>query len=169
VITLKGQQLKIATIDTMLSFYLAFLYTERPYYNIFADRILCMSKFLFEVQQQNRLAQKGLLRRFSITCYGHQESVEEMRSHKNEMFQQLKGKRGTKEYDEWFLSYKPSLNVEKSDNSTEVTDTSNPPKQLSKNKTKAKSKSKTKKLKRTGDTLRKAFNFKIFKSKKNRH
>jgi hypothetical protein len=171
VVSIKGQQLKVATIDTMLSFYLAFLYTERPYYNIFADRILCMSKFLFEVQQQNRLAQKGLLRRFSITCYGHQESVEEMRSHKNDMFQQLKSKRGTKEYDEWFLSYKPSLNLEKSDNSTEVTDTSNPPKQLSKNKTKAKSKSKTKtkKLKRTGDTLRKAFNFKIYKSRKNRH
>ena len=107
VISIKGQQLKVATIDTMLSFYLAFLYTERPYYTIFADRILCMSKFLFDVQQQNRLAQKGLLRRFSITCYGHQESVEEMRSHKNEMFQQLKGKRGTKEYDEWFLNYQP--------------------------------------------------------------
>ena len=41
--------------------------------------------------------------------------------------------------------------------------------ELSKTKTKSKSKSKTKKLKRTGETLRKAFNFKIFKSRKNRH
>ena len=128
-----------------------------------------MSKFLFDVQQQNRLAQKGLLRRFSITCYGHQESVEEMRSHKNDMFQQLKGKRGTKEYDEWFLSYKPVLNVENSDNSKEVTHMSNPPKQLSKNKNKKnKTKTKKKKQKITSDTIRKAFNFKIFKSKKNR-
>jgi hypothetical protein len=72
------------------------------------DRILCMSKFLFDVQQKNRLNQKGLLRRFSITCYGHQESVAEMREHKNHIFAELKSKKGTKEYDEWFLNYKPA-------------------------------------------------------------
>ena len=98
VLNIHNQKVKIATIDTMLSFYLAFLYTDRPYYNEFFDRILCMSKFLFEVQQKNRLSQKGLLRRFSITCYGHQESLEEMRAHKSEKFKELKGKRGTKEY-----------------------------------------------------------------------
>jgi len=107
VINIHGQQVKIATIDTMLSFFLAFLYADRPYYNDFSDRIVCMSKFLFEVQQRNRLEQKGLLRRFSISCYGHQESVEEMRAHKAQMYIDLKDKRGTKEYDEWFLNYKP--------------------------------------------------------------
>ena len=49
----------------------------------------------------------GLLRRFSITCYGHQESVEEMRTHKAHMYQELKAKKGTKEFDEWFLNYRP--------------------------------------------------------------
>lgn len=107
VINIKGQPVKVATIDTMLSFFLAFLYADRPYYNEFSDRIVCMSKFLFEVQQRNRLEQKGLLRRFSITCYGHQESVEEMRAHKAEMYKELKDKRGTNEYDDWFLNYKP--------------------------------------------------------------
>ena len=107
VLTIHGQKVKIATIDTMLSFYLAFLYSDRPYYNEFSDRILCMAKFLFDVQQKNRLEQKGLLRRFSITCYGHQESVEEMRAHKSEKFKELSSKRGTKEYDEWFLNYRP--------------------------------------------------------------
>jgi hypothetical protein len=82
VLNIQGQKVKIATVDTMLSFYLAFLYADRPYYNQFLDRILCMSKFLFEVQQKNRLEQKGLLRRFSITCYGHQEGLEEMRAEK---------------------------------------------------------------------------------------
>ena len=75
--------------------------------------IVCMSKFLFEVQQRNRLEQKGLLRRFSITCYGHQESVEEMRSHKAHVYQELKAKKGTKEFDEWFLNYKPVKTTEK--------------------------------------------------------
>jgi hypothetical protein len=60
------ESVKIATVDTMLSFYLAFLYADRPYYNQFLDRTQCMAKFLFDVQQKNRLEQKGLLQRFSI-------------------------------------------------------------------------------------------------------
>jgi hypothetical protein len=105
---INGQKVKIATIDTMLSFYLAFLYSDRPYYNEFLDRILCMSKFLFDVQQKNRLQQKGLLKRFSITCYGHQETVEEMRADKSTKYKELKGNKNKKEYEEWFLNYKPS-------------------------------------------------------------
>ena len=107
ILNIKGQKVKIATIDTMLSFYLAFLYADRPYYNQFLERILCMSKFLFDVQQKNRLEQKGLLRRFSITCYGHQESVEEIRAHKAEKYKELKQKGDKQEIEEWFLNYKP--------------------------------------------------------------
>ena len=113
VINFKGQKVKIATIDTMLSFYLAFLYTNRPYYTEFSDRILCMSKFLFDVQQKNRLSQRGLLKRFSITCYGHQQSVEEMRAEKAVKHKELNGKKGTPEYNEYFLSYKPEERDEK--------------------------------------------------------
>ena len=100
-----GYEIKVATIDTMLSFYLAFLYANRPYYD--TDRILCMSKYLFEVQEKNRLEQKGLLKRFSISCMGHQETVEEMRAEKTSKFSELKDKKGTPEYDEWFLRYRP--------------------------------------------------------------
>jgi hypothetical protein len=101
-----GKIVKIATIDTMLSFYLAFLYTNRGYFD--PDRILCMSQFLFDVEQKNRLEQKGVLRRFSITCYGHQLSIEEIKAEKAIKYKELKDKRGTKEYEEYFLSYKPS-------------------------------------------------------------
>ena len=104
-IVVQGKLIRVATIDTMLSYYLAFLYTGRNYYDV--DRILCMAKFLFEVQQKNRLQQKGLLKRFSITCYGHQESREEMRAEKSEKFKELKDKRNTKEFEEWFLTYRP--------------------------------------------------------------
>ena len=107
ILNIKGQKIKIATIDTMLSFYLAFLYADRPYYNQFLERILCMSKFLFDVQQKNRLEQKGLLRRFSITCYGHQEAVEEIRAHKAEKYKEIKQNGDKKEMEEWFLNYKP--------------------------------------------------------------
>ncbi len=104
---MNGKKVKVATIDTMLSFYLAFLYANRPYYNQFIDRILCMSKFLFDVQQKNRLAQKGLLKRFSITCYGHQESVEEMKAEKAAKYKEFKQSNNKKMFEEWFLNYKP--------------------------------------------------------------
>jgi len=107
ILNIKGHKVKIATIDTMLSFYLAFLYADKPYYTEFFDRILCMSKFLFDVQQKNRLEQKGLLRRFSITCYGHQESIEEIRAHKAEKYKELKKNGNVKEYEKWFLNYIP--------------------------------------------------------------
>jgi hypothetical protein len=101
---LHGKIYKIATVDTMLSFYLAFLYADRSYYD--EERLVCMAQYLFEVQSRNRLEQKGLLRRFSISCYGHQETLEEIRAHKTKMHEELK--RGTKEYDEWFLRYVPT-------------------------------------------------------------
>lgn len=98
------QEIKVASIDTMLSFYLAFLYANRPYYD--KDRILCMSNYLFDVQQRNRLSQRGLLRRFSVKCVGHQETIEEMRAEKAKKYTELK--KNSKEYDEWFLRYRPS-------------------------------------------------------------
>jgi hypothetical protein len=116
VIKINGHNVKIATIDTMLSFYLSFLYTNRDYYNEFSERILCMSKFLFDVQQKNRLEQKGLLKRFSIICYGHQDSIEEMRAEKAKKFKELQTKKGTLEYEEWFLNYKPENTKEKMEN-----------------------------------------------------
>jgi hypothetical protein len=112
----EGREIKVATIDTMLSFYLAFLYANKSYYNSFLDRTLCMSKFLFEVQQKNRLEQKGLLKRFSITCYGHQETIEEMRAAKAEKYKELKKTNNKKEIEEWFLNYKPDSGLQSIDN-----------------------------------------------------
>ena len=96
---------RVATIDTMLSLYLAFLYSKREYYNL--ERLLCMAKFLYEVQEKNRLNQKGVLKRFSINCYGRQETLEDMRAEKTDMYNKLKTDRSTKEYEEWFLKYRP--------------------------------------------------------------
>jgi hypothetical protein len=100
-----GESIRIATIDTMLSFYLAFIYADRVYYDI--NRILCMSQFLFDVQQHNRLKQSGLLRRFSINCYGKQPTLESMRFEKTQKYEELKNKRNSREFEEWFLRYIP--------------------------------------------------------------
>ena len=99
------RKIRVATIDTMLSFYLAFLYANRPYYD--PDRLLCMSEYLFEVQKENRLKQKGILKRFSIDCYGKQTTLTEMRQEKAEKYNELKTKRGSKEYEYYFLRYSP--------------------------------------------------------------
>ena len=128
-----GYDIKVATIDTMLSFWLAFLYADRPYYD--KDRILCMANFLFEVQEKNRLAQKGLLRRFSINCMGHQETVEEMRAEKAEKYIELKNKKKDKEYEEWFLRYRP-LDGKGEDNESNKTNKTNKTKSIRKKKRK---------------------------------
>ena len=105
-IKLGHNTVKVATIDTMLNFFLAFIYADRPYYD--NERILCMAQYLFEVQAKNRLEQKGLLKRFSINCYGNtSETIETIRAIKAEKFKELKGKKGSKEYDEYFLRYTP--------------------------------------------------------------
>tara|TARA_Y100000816_G_scaffold292612_1_gene289091 strand:+ start:9184 stop:10611 length:1428 start_codon:yes stop_codon:yes gene_type:complete len=101
-----NQVARIATIDTILSLYLAFLYSGRKYYDL--NRLVCIAKLLYDVQERNRLQQKGVLKRFSISCYGHQETVEEMRTEKSEMFEKLKTNRSSKDFEEWFLRYKPA-------------------------------------------------------------
>ena len=99
---------RIATIDTMLSFYLLFLYIDRPYFN--SKRILCMCEYLFKIQQKNRVKLRGILRRFSISCYGKQKTIEDIRNEKADQFKRLKNKRKTREFDKWFLRYNPENN-----------------------------------------------------------
>jgi hypothetical protein len=105
VIESNGRKTKVATIDTMMSFYLAFYYTDKsPDYK---RRILCLSTYLFDIEQKNRLVQKGVLKRFSVSCYGKQPTLETMRAERMAKFEELKDKRGTPEFEMWFLNYNP--------------------------------------------------------------
>ena len=135
IIKFGGRNVRIATLDTMLSFYLAFLFVDREYFD--PNRILCMSQYLFKVQQKNRLRQKGLLKRFSLDCYGRQETLERIRQEKSEAYKELRNKRNSKEFEWWFLRYIPRDHDKKLKKSSK-----------SKKKTKSKTKSKTRKKKR---------------------
>lgn len=106
-IEVDGRKVLVGTIDTLLTFYLAFKYTNISYHN--ADRILCMAKFLFDVQQENRLEQRGVLKRFSVECVGNQPTLDDMRLEKSEKFKELSGKPRSREYNMWFLKYNPSM------------------------------------------------------------
>ena len=120
-----------------------------------------MAEYLFSVQQKNRLQQKGVLKRFSIKCYGKQQTLEVMRAEKAEMFKTLKDDRTSKEYESWFLRYVPFENdqdKQKIKNGKDKTDGS---KAKTTAKTTAKSNTKqngTKKTKRTKkNTTKKRF------------
>jgi hypothetical protein len=126
------KEVKVATIDTILSLYLAFMYIDAPYY--YKDRILCMAKFLFEVEQKNRLRQTGLLKRFNPTCYGTQETMNTIRAMKAEKYKELKERRESREFKEWFFKYTPG---DMSKSSTTKLNES----QVSKSKSKTRSKS----------------------------
>ncbi len=106
IVNIDKKEVKIATIDTMLSFYLAFYYSGEPYYN--KNRILCMSQFLFEIQETNKTQNKGILKRFNIECVGKQPTLESIREEKSKKYEELKNKRNTKEYEYWFLKYNPA-------------------------------------------------------------
>ena len=105
-IKIHNKIIKIASIDTMLSFYLIFLYTEHKHYDI--HRILCMAEYLINIQKKNRLSQKGLVYRFTTNCYGEQETKESIMEKKSIKYKELYNKKNTLEYDKWFLNYTPS-------------------------------------------------------------
>jgi hypothetical protein len=105
-VSINNKEVNIATIDTILSFYLAFIYTDKPHY--FKDRIICMAKLLFELEHKKRLVQTGILKRFAIKCIGVQPTIESIKAEKNDKFQELFKKRGTREYEMWFLNYNPT-------------------------------------------------------------
>ena len=104
-IKLNTQIIKVASIDTMLMFYLAFSYAKRYYYN--RDRLLCLAGILFYIQNKNRLSQTGLLKRFGSSCYGKQETLESLRRDKANKYQELKNDKSNPEYQKLFLRYVP--------------------------------------------------------------
>jgi hypothetical protein len=108
-IKIKDKTIKVATIETMLLFLLAFLYADRPYYD--QERVMCMAQYLINVQAKNRLEQKGLLKRFNINCYGNEKTIVEIRSEKAAKYEELKYMKDSKEYNKYFFKYIPSKNM----------------------------------------------------------
>ena len=108
IIYVNKQRVKVATIDTLLSFYLIFIYGNRNYLDV--NRLLCISEYLFKVQLKNRLEQRGLLRRFTTTCIGKQNTLEDIKQNKSKIIELVKlGKlsKKSKEYKINFFKYIP--------------------------------------------------------------
>jgi hypothetical protein len=106
-IKLNNHVIKVASIDAMLMFYLAFSFADREYYD--EGRIMCLTSLLFHIQTYNRLKQKGLLKRFGRLCYGTQETLESLRKEKAKKYEELKGDKNSAEYERLFLRYVPLM------------------------------------------------------------
>jgi hypothetical protein len=103
------KKIKVGTIDTLLSYYLAFMYADRDYFD--ENRLLCLSGALFRVQQENRLAQKGLLKRFGMNCYGVQPTLKSIMDEKSKLYETLD--HNSKEFKERFFKYTPKKQPQK--------------------------------------------------------
>jgi hypothetical protein len=113
VVHIHGHVVKIATIDTLFSYYLTFIFANRDYLD--EEKLLCLCNTLFSIQNVHRLTHKGLLQRFNINCYGVQRQLKDIREEKNQMHKKIKP--GTKKYDEWFLKYMPKTRKKSRKNS----------------------------------------------------
>ena len=103
-----GKEINVATIETILSFYLAFVSVNLPCYN--KNRLLCMSSFLLKALEENRIENKGLLKRFPFTCYGEQKTLSDIKAERARKYKEFKKKNlsnTSKEYEMWFLRYLP--------------------------------------------------------------
>lgn len=151
-ITIDNHDVNVATIDTIMNFYLAFLYSDASYY--YKDRILCMAQYLFEIERKSRLSQKGLLKRFVSKCIGTQETMESIRANKAIRFAELRKDRKSREFEEAFLKYAPGTDSEKSSKKEDSSEKS-PKKEDSIEKSPKKEPRKTRKLKKTRRVLSK--------------
>jgi hypothetical protein len=72
-----------------------------------------MATFLFDIQENNKLNQRGLLKRFTDKCYGTQETLDNIRSEKSNKYKELKSNPNSREYQELFLKYIPGEKTNK--------------------------------------------------------
>jgi hypothetical protein len=101
-IRLNDKIIRVASIETLFNFYLAFLYAKHDN----TKRILCFCNNLFKLRKKHRTAKRGLVNRFSLKCYGKQTTVQDMIEEKSKMYNQLKLNKNN-EYNKWFLKYVP--------------------------------------------------------------
>jgi hypothetical protein len=151
VIHIHKKEVKIATIETILTFYLTFLYVGIQKFN--EDRLFCMAKYLFDLNNKNRTNTEGLLKRFSIECYGKQTTLQDIRNKKQEKYKELLNNKKSYEYNMLFLKYNPEENknfsielpIEKESDTIKHNNTKKVVKTKSNVKSKTRTKNKTKK------------------------
>ena len=110
-IMINNQNVNIATIDTMLFFLISVRYISTVEYNI--NRVMCMAQFLFHIQNENILNQKGIFKRFDVNCYGNDKTFYDKKGDRSRLYNKLKLQKQSKneynknEYNKNFFKYNP--------------------------------------------------------------
>lgn len=77
--------MRVASIDTMLSFFYAYKFTTRNYINV--SKVQFMIEHLFHLQHKNKLSKDIKYKRFGLECYGKQKTLIDMKKEKHERIQ----------------------------------------------------------------------------------
>lgn len=67
----------VLSIDSLLSFFYSYIFTNREYYNI--DKIKCIINILLNLQHKHLFDNKYVWRRFGLECYGNQPQLEDVK------------------------------------------------------------------------------------------
>lgn len=99
--------LMIASIPTLLRFFLSILYAPKQYFSNLPEY-----RFVCTAQQLVDMADDDLPRRYKlltpITCLGKQKSMIDMRAEKSELYEKLSKDKSSHEYLEYFFTYMPT-------------------------------------------------------------
>lgn len=99
---------RVATIDTMLTLYLPFIFVNT---DLFPKELLaCFCNDLSALAQVCGPRERGPLARFDRPCYGTQTTLADIRRKKDRNYRRLKGKTDAKSREEWtyyFMRYEP--------------------------------------------------------------
>ena len=99
--------LRIASIPTLLQFFLSVQYASKHFLeNIPEQRFLCTAEHLINLANRNKKRRNKLLT--PITCLGKQKSLLDMRIEKTHLWDKVKGDQNSREFLQYFFSYKPS-------------------------------------------------------------
>lgn len=71
---------KLLTIDSILSLTYATTFTARSYYNV--DKIKCYINMLLNIQSRHINSTKHIWKRFDLQCYGYQPKIENVKREK---------------------------------------------------------------------------------------
>jgi hypothetical protein len=102
-----GAVLRIASIPTLLQFFLASLYAPRHFLQSQTEeRFLCVAHHLIELANNSRKRRYKLLT--PISCLGIQKSLVDMKKERSELYAKLSKNKSSDEFKEKFYSYNPS-------------------------------------------------------------
>ncbi len=100
-------KLMIASIPTLLRFFLSILYAPKKYLEDLPEtRFICTAQRLVEMANGNLPRRYKLLT--PITCLGVQKSLIDMRAEKSAMYEKVSKNRSSPEFLEFFFTYTPT-------------------------------------------------------------